>query len=492
MSFEQADLILKHPSVVGISRRRRLYAALVLGSAILIACLVCLSFSVRDFRTVQSIRFSPKSAEPAILEEARQQALEVVRKATAEDQLRQLVAIWTNHLNQASTGGGLDPNQVDYEKLRARLTFALEVDSSAGQVTLQLGYTGRGNREERAFLRLFSERIAEGLRNWGAPTPEQLVGLREGNSGWEQAERSVQQRWRELQRELDQQVERVAKLREFSWDSLPEARANSSRGDDFPIDPRLGQLQEQLVALKQQQGQLLTQYPESHPEVLAVQREREQVQLQISELELSAPKRISNQFVQASFAPQAAVESNAALGEARQLLATLELEKFSGLLDQIHQEEAAMLRAARQQQEAVSALLGQEPRLEVAVNSERVSAFGPLTLQNLLWATAAALALGSVIASRFDVWSFDRGFENIRAASETLSVPVFSWDGKAEVSQAKSPITISARILKLSEIILFTTLLVVAGMMLIDAEYRLAVCENPLHLFARLLWMWKV
>lgn len=151
-----------------------------------------------------------------------------------------------------------------------------------------------------------------------------------------------------------------------------------------------------------------------------------------------------------------------------------------------------MLRAARQQQEAVSALLGQEPRLEVAVNSERVSAFGPLTLQNLLWATAAALALGSVIASRFDVWSFDRGFENIRAASETLSVPVFSWDGKAEVSQAKSPITISARILKLSEIILFTTLLVVAGMMLIDAEYRLAVCENPLHLFARLLWMWKV
>ena len=109
-----------------------------------------------------------------------------------------------------------------------------------------------------------------------------------------------------------------------------------------------------------------------------------------------------------------------------------------------------------------------------------------------MWAMLASVVLGGMIASRFDVWSFDRGFENSRAAQESLSVPVFSWNGELPAAAGNAPTTASARILKLSEIILFTTLLVVAGMMLIDSEYRVAVLENPLHLFARLLWMWKI
>jgi hypothetical protein len=96
-----------------------------------------------------------------------------------------------------------------------------------------------------------------------------------------------------------------------------------------------------------------------------------------------------------------------------------------------------------------------------------------------------------VICSRFDVWSFDRGFESSKAAAESLAVPVFTWGNEAEVAPKRPEITASSRILKLSEILLFTTLLVVAGMVLIDPEYRQAVLENPLHAFARLLWMWK-
>jgi len=497
MSLEPADFILQHPSVVGISRRRRLYAALVLGSAILIVMLVCLSFSVREFRAVQVIRFSPKAAargsmDQASLEESRQHALQVVREVTSEEELRKLVAIWTNRLNLSVVGGGLDPSQVDYEKLRRRLTFALEVEAKTAGVTLQLGYTGRGNLEERAFLKLFSERVAEGLRTWGSPQDGQLAELRAAHARWTEGEQKLAFTARELQDELERVTQPLVRLQTFPLEQLQAAVPAAGKKDEPFADSRRGLLEEKLSKLVEQRDALLREFPESHPEVLAVRREQEQVQLEIMEAEQAAPKRISNQFVQASFPSQPAVTTNAAGEELKQLITAVNPGPLATALERLQLEQNAMLENARQQQQVISSLLSMEPRLEVALSEGQVSVFGALTAVNLMWAMLASMVLGGVIASRFDVWSFDRGFENSRAAQESLAVPVFSWNGELPAAASKAPATASARILKLSEIILFTTLLVVAGMMLIDPEYRVAVWENPLHLIARLLWMWKI
>lgn len=494
MSLEQADVIFQHPSVVGLSRRRRLYAALVLGCAILIVLLICLSFSVREFRAVQVIRLSPKSASPGVLEEARQQALQVVRETTSEVELKKLVSVWTNRLNLSLAGGGLDPNQVDYEKLRARLTFALEIEPSREQLTLQLGYTGRGNLEERAFLRLFSERVAQGLRAWGSPQLDQLAEFRDLNSGSREREEQLEQCGKELNLELERLAGALTRLKAFPIEQLRAVPPVGRRVEVDPADSRRLLLEEKLEQLARQREDLLQEFPESHPEVLAIRREQERLQLQVMEDEQSAPKRISNQFVQASFPSQPEVESAPAVAESAlsALLGEVETQSLVAAWERVHAEQAAWLQAVRRQQQAIATLATMEPRLEVAISGERVSAFGSLSSTNLMWAVLASLVLGGVIASRFDVWSFDRGFENSRAATESLAVPVFSWSSESPVEAAKAPPTASARILKLSEIVLFTTLLVVAGMMLIDAEYRAAVWENPLHLFARLLWMWKI
>lgn len=492
MSLEQADVILQHPSVVGISRRRRLYASLVMGCAILIVLLICLSFSVREFRSVQSIRLSPKSAAPGVADETRQQTLQVVRQVTSEDELRKLVAIWTNRLNLSIAGGGLDPNQVDYEKLRARLTFALDAGPNSGELVLQLGYTGRGNSEERAFLKLFSERVAQGLRELGNSDVEQLAALQSTTARCAAAEQSLAQSAGQLREELARLSQPLERLHSFPLEQLLSATAVASRPEERPLDSQRARLEEKLEKLGMQRAELLREHPESHPEVLAVRREQEQVQLEIMEAEQAAPKRISNQFVQASFPTEPVVESAPATEELRALLATLDAQPLRAAIERIQLEQSVLLQAAREQQQAVSSLLAKESTLNVAVSSEKVSALGSLSTANLMWAMLASVVLGGMIASRFDVWSFDRGFENSRAAQESLSVPVFSWNGELPAAAGNAPTTASARILKLSEIILFTTLLVVAGMMLIDSEYRVAVLENPLHLFARLLWMWKI
>jgi hypothetical protein len=297
---------------------------------------------------------------------------------------------------------------------------------------------------------------------------------------------------RELQDELERVTQPLVRLQTFPLEQLQAAVPAAGKKDEPFADSRRGLLEEKLSKLVEQRDALLREFPESHPEVLAVRREQEQVQLEIMEAEQAAPKRISNQFVQASFPSQPAVTTNAAGEELKQLITAVNPGPLATALERLQLEQNAMLENARQQQQVISSLLSMEPRLEVALSEGQVSVFGALTAVNLMWAMLASMVLGGVIASRFDVWSFDRGFENSRAAQESLAVPVFSWNGELPAAASKAPATASARILKLSEIILFTTLLVVAGMMLIDPEYRVAVWENPLHLIARLLWMWKI
>ncbi len=492
MSSNQADFILQHPTVVGMSRRRRLYAAVVLGLAVLVILFLVLSFSVREFRAVQTLRISPKSRDLIPQEEVREKALQVVRQLTSEAELRQLVLEWTNRLNLTAAGGGLNPDQVDYEKLRARLTFAIDSQEGGRDLALHMGYAGRGNSAEQMFLLLFVERMASELSRWGGPSEEQWAAARTELEAGPSLRELGRQRLLELQAELEQFAEQVTRIRQFPVEEMISTVEEPVVLNEA-VNPRKRALEKQLEGLDRQRQQLTEQYPESHPEVLVVRREIEQVRLELLELEESAPKRISNQFVQASFPRNPRPQAAPAIEEWKTLVAGIDLAGMQGKFERLQMELAEELAVSDERNQACLALLRSEPRLKVAIDGQDVMALGALSPVNLAWAALISLLVGGVIASRFDVWSFDRGFESSQSATETLAVPVFAWSGDSSPEPPQpARVTASARILKLSEIVLFTTLLVVAGMLLIDAEYRAAVWQNPIHLFARLLWLWKI
>jgi hypothetical protein len=495
MSREQSDLILQHPSIVGISRRRRLYATIILAAAILIILLVCLSTSVTEFRAVQSLTISPRHSVGTVagksFEHTREQILQVVRNATSEQQLKRVVIEWTNRLNLTQTTGMLDPEQVDYEKLRARLTFAIDQDPSLEQVTLHLGYTGRGNQTERAFLSLFTESVSKELALLGTPNKEMIGGLRSRVEQAAAAEQLIRNQFAELKQQLAEIEISVGQLKGYPWEQLTRTSPEPQRETEF-VDPRIAAEESKVRELSQHREALLQQYPESHPEVLAVRRDLEQAQLKILELQENGPRRISNQFVQASF-PKASSEKLNLEGieQLKSSITAINTPVLAKQLDGLQRDLDAAIGELRESNLALCNALDAEPTFAVGAAGKRVTATGSLNRTTLLWATLAAVLLGGVICSRFDVWSFDRGFESSNAAAESLAVPVFTCGNEAEVAPKRPEMTASSRILKLSEILLFTTLLVVAGMVLIDPEYRQAVLENPLHAFARLLWMWK-
>jgi len=495
MSREQSDVILQHPSIVGLSRRRRLYATLILAAAILIILLVCLSTSVTEFRAVQSLEISHRQTGGELagksVEQTREQILQVVRNATSEQQLKRVVIEWTNRLNLAQTTGMLDPEQVDYEKLRARLTFAIEQVPNQDQITLHLGYTGRGNQTERAFLGLFAESVSEELALIGKPSKELVNSLRAKAEQASAAEQSVRGQIAELKQQLTEIEISVRQLKEYPWNQITRSSPEPEAETEW-VDPRISAEETRVRDLAQQREALLQQYPESHPEVLAVRRELEQARLKILELQENGPKRISNQFVQASFPkPSSESVSFEGLEELKATISGIEAAPLAKQLEQLQYNLATAISELRESNLALCNAMDAEPTFEVGISGKLVTATGSLNRTTLLWATLAAIFLGSVISSRFDVWSFDRGFESSNAAAESLAVPVFTWGNEAQVAPKRPEMTASSRILKLSEILLFTTLLVVAGMVLIDPEYRQAVLENPLHAFARLLWMWK-
>lgn len=495
MSREQTDVILQHPSIVGISRRRRLYATMILAAAILIILLVCLSTSVTEFRAVQSLTVNHRHVVGAgagkSFEQTREQILQVVRNATSEQQLKRVVVEWTNRLNLTQTTGMLDPEQVDYEKLRARLTFAIEQDPNLEQITLHLGYTGRGNQTERAFLGLFTESVANELALLGKPSKEMVSGLRRRVEQAAAAEQIVRGQLAELKQQLAEVEISVGQLKKYPWEQITRANAAPQPATEW-VDPRMTAEEAKVRELSQQREALLQQYPESHPEVLAVRRELEQTQLKILELQENGPKRISNQFVQASF-PKANTEklNLEGLEQLKSTISAIHTPVLATQLENLQRDLDAAIGELRESNLALCDALDAEPTFEVGSAGKRVTATGSINRTTLLWATLAAIVLGGVISSRVDVWSFDRGFESSNAAAESLAVPIFTWGNEAEVPPKRPEMTASSRILKLSEILLFTTLLVVAGMVLIDPEYRQAVLENPLHAFARLLWMWK-
>jgi hypothetical protein len=499
MSREQSDVILQHPSIVGISRRRRLYATITLAAAILVILLICLSTSVTEFRAVQSLTISHRHSVGTVggksFEQTREQILQVVRNATSEQQLKRVVTEWTNRLNLTQTSGMLDPEQVDYEKLRARLTFAIEQDPSLEQITLHLGYTGRGNQTERAFLSLFTESVSNELALLGTPSKEMIGGLRRRVEQAAAAEQLVRSQFAELRQQLAEVEISVGQLKGYPWEQLTRTSPEPQRETEW-VDPRVSAEESKVRELSQQRAALLQQYPEAHPEVLAVRRDLEQAQLKILDLQENGPKRISNQFVQASFPKASSEKLNLeGLEQLKSTITAINTPALSKQLDSLQRDLDAAIGELRESNlalcNALDAALDTEPSFAVGAAGKRVTATGSLNRTTLLWATLAAVLLGGVICSRFDVWSFDRGFESSKAAAESLAVPVFPWGNEAEVAPKRPEVTASSRILKLSEILLFTTLLVVAGMVLIDPEYRQAVLENPLHAFARLLWMWK-
>ena len=486
MSNESPDLAFRHPVIAGLSRRRTVYAAAVISMALLVFVLLSLSFSVKGFRTVQAIQVQPGVWGSIALNDVRVLVIDAVKQSTDEPSLIALLDQWQTNSNSKPGEVTVDAAKVDLEKLRAKLSFAITADARDGNLVLHLGYTGRGAETERAFLKLFAKSVFDRLAQQGELTSAQLAALRFDPSVIEHGRAIHSQliaRSAEQVNLLKEQLEDVTSLVNSE---IAQSKAKSEN-DPSAITPRAAQLQRQMVALSHKRDDLASELSVSHPDVITVRQEIERIQAELDQALRVQPKVLKNSFIQASFSGNKDVGS---LHPVRESVEHISVDGLDGVLHSLDSNWQETLNSVESMAQGMDAALASKPLLRVEEKELVQSAVGTsIGQRSLIIALLASVLVGCTIAVRLNVWSFDQGFVSREDASSMLDVPVFSSVTGESQRPVKLRSSFSAKILKLSEIVLFTTLLVVAGMFVIDHEFRDVVMSNPFQALSRLIWM---
>ena len=454
--------------------------------ALLVLVLLSLSFCVKGFRTVQAIQVQPGVWGAIALNDIRVLAIDAVKQSTDEPSLKALLDQWQIDSNSKPGEPKVDAAKVDLEKLRTKLTFAITADAREGNLILHLGYTGRGAETEREFLKLFSKSVFDRLARQGKLSATQLAALKYDPSVIEHGRAVHSQliaRSAEQVNVLKEQLEDVTSLVNSE---IAESKAKSEN-DPSAITPRAAQLQRQMVALTLKRDELAAELNVSHPDVITVRQEIERVQAELDQALRVQPKVLKNSFIQASFSGNKDVGS---LRPVRESVEHISVDGLSGMLQSLDSNWRETLNSVESMAHGMDAALASKPLLRVEEKELVQSAVGAsIGQRSLIIALLASVLVGCTIAVKLNVWSFDQGFVSREDASAMLDVPVFSSVTGDSRRPVKLRSSLSAKILKLSEIVLFTTLLVVAGMFVIDHEFRAVVTSNPLQALSRLIWM---
>jgi hypothetical protein len=458
--------------------------------ALLVIALLTLSFSVKGFRTVQSIEIQPEDWGSVALNEVRVMAIDAIKQSTDEASLRLLLEQWQTAANAKPSEPRVGALNVDLEKLRAKLSFAIIADARARNLVLHLGYTGRGAETEREFLKLFSKSVCSNLSQNGKLTSKQLATIKYDPSVVEQGRAVHSQLMTRSKEQVDvlkAQLEGVTRLVDAELTpskTNTETETETETSDDSPL---AAQLQRQLATLTFKRDELAAESNKSHPDVITVQKEIERVQAELDKSQLVKPQVLKNSFIQASYPANKVPGSKQPVRESMEHISVDGLDNMIQSLDSNWRTTVdSVVTMAR----SMDAALASKSLLRVEEKELVQSAVGTsIGQRSLMMALLASVLIGCTIAARMNVWSFDQGFVTQDDASAALAVPVFSNTASESRQPAKLKTSLSAKTLKMCEIVLFTALLVVAGMFVIDHEFRSIVMNNPLQAISKLIWM---
>jgi hypothetical protein len=174
------------------------------------------------------------------------------------------------------------------------------------------------------------------------------------------------------------------------------------------------------------------------------------------------------------------------------------LEEINQSIDSIDMESVRIGLTELKSKAGQSDLFAQSNHLPVPCRIKTEPIGGVPRKTDLIWIGMFAIALGSVIAVNYR--PFDgRGFENVSHVASILKIPVLtalpknvesvSFDND-ETLQSKSTHWAN-QVVVFARLLLFGLIVLVIGFCLVNESVRTAFLANPLHGFARMVWMFS-
>lgn len=427
-----------HPVIERIRRFRLLYAIAVHAIAVLILAAILWASRVNEFQTVGFVDIKSTVASANLGDPAVDSVSDCIRRAAGDDSLAKLLnecrdKTATSALT-AESGGRSFPS-AELDRLRQRMAFAVVPHADGERVRISVMLAGRGTPLEQRLVESFLGSVSDQVTLASAlPAGHQSLVLSENQL-------------RDLRRERD----RLLSL------------ANEQLGD---VNLRLVGIAN--VLLDGDAG-IASALPEDEA------------------------GRQGNPFMQASFGNASPAGGAAALTTLHEKFAAIPLDELSATFAAMEVEWDRALRP-------LATLVGQQAR-QMAVQPLRAVSRGEVLQaphgvavprEWLLLAVAAALALGCVLASGVDARWHDPGFECAKDMERGLGVPVLGTLRTAEPAQGRKPrVHWSLRILKLNELVVFTTLLALCVVAVASPEIRDLLVINPLHAVTRIVWSFR-
>ncbi len=422
-----------HPAVERIRRFRLMYAIGVHAGALLIVAAVFVALQVREIRTIAQLEITPVAAKGVSSDKLSQAITDCIRNAASDETLNGLLGRCL--AKQENDGAALRYSAADLDRLRQRMAFAVlpVPDSQSFQVSLVL--SGTGNQIESALVESFLAQIGD------------EVAVASSGPRKPKSDLIAESQYQAL-------VSRRNDLLDRANDQLQDANS------------RIVSLAQDVITIADQASQMVTTESTNDRDGVA-----------------------HNPFMQASFVGENGLAGTSAAATWRERFTDIPLSDLSNTFAEIEKSWNESLRplgdlVAEQNSYQAPVVMRATRRGETM----QIPFGMKPTREWLLLAMAAALAFGCVLASGVDLRCHDPGLGTAEEIEKSLGVPVLGQIRPAAGGTSPIGRHWSVRILKLNELIVFTTLLAILVVSIGSSDIRSTLVENPLHAVAKILW----
>jgi|GEM_PF-5490620 len=419
-----------HPAIERIRRFRLFYAIGVHAGSFLVLAAILVAFQVREIRTVAQLEIMPVAGPEITGDQLCQSISGCIRNAASDQKLKELLTRCLKKSSQDVPNPQYSP--ADLDRLRQRMAFAvLPVrDSRNYQVSLVLA--GHGNQIEAELVESFLAQISDEVAMVGARKRQGMIGSSE----------------------YQVLVSRRNDLLERANAQLQDANS-------------------QIVSLAQQV--IATHDPSNRVATTPNENDRE--------------GSGANRFKQISYAGDKDAGTIPDAATWRERFTRIPLSELSGTFVEIEKSWNDTLRPLGELVEEQDS--NQDPVVMRATRRGETLTIpygmNPSREWSLL-AMVAALAVGCVLASGVDPRWHDPGLGSVEEIEKCLGVPVLGQIRPAPGGTSPVGRHWSVRILKLNELIVFTTLLAILVVAVGSSDIRETLVHNPLQAVAKIVW----
>ncbi len=434
-----------HPVIERIRRFRLLYAIAVHTIALLILVAVLWASRVREFHTVGFVDIKSTRATGPLDSSAVDSVSDCIRRAAGDESLSRLLgecraAIAGSPARESQSGRAMFAASA-LDQLRQRMAFAVVPHGNGERVRISVMLSGKGTPLENGLVQSFLGAVSDQVTLASAlPDSHQAIVLTEGQL-------------------RDLRVER---------------------------DRLLMQANAQLEAVNLRLVGLANSMIEAGPGLAAAESPA-------SGNDGSLPRQ-NNPFMQASFGAGSTEPAPGSTQLAwREQFAAIPLDDLSATFSAMESEWDRAMRPLATLVGQQAGQLSIQPLRAVSRGEVLQAPHGVAVPREwLLLTVAAALAFACVLASGVDARWHDPGFVNNKELERNLGVPVLGTLKAAAPADFRSRAGHwSLRILKLNELVVFTTLLALCIVAVASPEIREVLVVNPLHALTRIVWSFR-